>query len=326
MTDGPAIQFTDVTKTFTTAHALDGLNLEVSRGSIFGFLGPNGAGKTSAMRILVGLSRPTSGTATVLGYDTSAESLEVRQRVGYLAQLPRFYDELSTRDTLAFARRFFPRVSEADVVRDVDAAIDLVGLGNKADDPVGSLSGGQRQRLGIAQAAVHQPELLILDEPASALDPIGRRDVLEIMQQLRGSTTIFYSTHILSDVERVSDTGAVIDHGRFVAQGPIGDVLAGPGQQRFVIDLAGDTAPVIERITAQPWAVSVATSAHPAVHDRDPLTRLHVEVNDVDEASSQLLRTILSVDDITVVSYSSKPGGLEDAFIRLVQPASTGRT
>ncbi len=315
MTDW-AIQTHGLTKRYGKVEALAGLDLEVPRGSIFGFLGPNGAGKTTAMRLLIGLTRPTSGEARVLGFDVVTDGLEIRRRIGYLAQLPRFYDELTPRQTLRFARGFFPYDRNAAVEDDLAEALELVGLAGKADQPVGTLSGGQRQRLGIAQACVHQPELLILDEPAAALDPIGRRDVLEIMRRLKGVTTVFYSTHILDDVQRISDTVAVVRQGERVAQAPTDVLLAGNGKPTYLIDVRGDTHAAVGRLTDQPWVdmVDVDRSA--------PEARLQVAVTDPDIAERHLLRLLLADETLDVISFTRHRFALEDVFVELVEGAA----
>ncbi len=313
--DGPAIETVGLIKRYGDVEALGGLDLEVPRGSVFGFLGPNGAGKTTAMRLLGGLARPTAGRARVLGFDVVTESLEIRRRIGYLAQLPRFYDELTPRETLRFARGFFPRDPDTVVEDDLAAAIDLVGLTGKADQRVGTLSGGQRQRLGIAQACVHQPELLILDEPAAALDPIGRRDVLDIMQRLRGTTTVFYSTHILDDVQRISDTVAVLHHGRRVAQARTEALLAGDGHPSYLVEVAGDVDGTVRRLEAEPWVDAVTRTATAEG------TRLRVAVSDPVVARQRLLRLVLTDQQLTVISFSPHRVELEEVFVDLVEGA-----
>jgi ABC-2 type transport system ATP-binding protein len=315
MDDERAIEIQGLEKRYGEVVALRSLDLEVPRGSIFGFLGPNGSGKTTAMRILLGLARPTRGTARVLGYDAVAESLEIRRRVGYLAQPPRFYEELTPRETLRFSLGFFPRDADRRVEDDVVEALDLVGIGDKADQRVGGLSGGQRQRLGIAQAYVHRPRLLVLDEPAAALDPIGRRDVLEIMRRLKGSTTIFYSTHILDDVERVSDTVAVLDHGRRVAQAPIEELLTGTGERSFVVEIRGGAEEAVRLLDEQPWVTAVRDEV---VESR---TRLRVVVDDPDAAEQHLLRVLLRIEGLRVVSYAAHRLELEDVFMTLIEEA-----
>src|SRR5512136_3148759 len=195
----------------------------------FGFLGPNGAGKTTTIKLLLGLAKPTAGSATVFGHDIVHDNVEIRKRVGYLAQDPRYYEYMTARQTLRYTAHFFFKGPAKEVEARVSETLELVGLSDKADRPIKGFSGGERQRLGIAQAQINYPDLLILDEPAASLDPIGRRDVLEVMERLRKHCTIFYSTHILDDVQRVSDTVCILDHGELVAQAPIGELL-GNGQ------------------------------------------------------------------------------------------------
>lgn len=301
-----------LSKTYRDVVALDGLDLEVRRNSIFGFLGPNGAGKTTTIKLLLGLARPTAGTANLFGFDAEQDSLEVRRRIGYLAQDPRYYDEMSARETLRFTVRFFFRGPRPALERKIADTLDLVGLADKADRPIRGFSGGERQRLGIAQAAISEPELLILDEPAASLDPMGRRDVLEIMAKLRAHTTIFYSTHILDDVQRVSDTVAILNHGRLVAQAPIEQLLAGTGHTTFVVELKGAVERARDRVSAHSWVASLDTQAS------NGGARWLVGVHDDSAADAELLRTILADDGVRVTSYGRRRFQLEDVFMDLI--------
>ena len=210
MNDALAIETRALGKRYGSVVALDALDLRVPKGSVTGFLGPNGAGKTTAMRLLLGLARPTSGSATILGRDVAADATEVRRRVGFLAQDPRFYEHETARATLRFTARFFFSGPPRAIDERIDAMLDLVGLTDKADRPVRGFSGGERQRLGIAQAQLHDPEVLVMDEPAAALDPVGRHAVLAILGRLRKRTTVLFSTHILDDVQRVACTSAFV--------------------------------------------------------------------------------------------------------------------
>jgi ABC-2 type transport system ATP-binding protein len=205
LSDNYVIQTNGLSKSFNGIHALNGLNLRVSKHSIFGFLGRNGAGKSTTIKLLLGLAQPTAGSGTVFGLDICKRNPEIRRRVGYLAQDPRYYGRMTARETLRFTAQFFFGGPKQEIEARVEEMLELVGLEEKADRPIREFSSGERQRLGIAQAQINYPELLILDEPAASLDPIGRHQVLEIMERLCTETTIFYSTHILSDVQRISD-------------------------------------------------------------------------------------------------------------------------
>src|SRR5512136_1952290 len=215
-----------LSKSFGEVHALKSLDLRVPQKSIFAFLGPNGAGKTTTIKLLLGLLKPTRGGGKILGMDILRDSVDIRARIGYLPQDARFYEHMTARQTLEYTAKFFYAGPQPEIDKRVNEMIELVGLEGKGDRPIKGFSGGERQRLGIAQAEVNYPDLLILDEPAASLDPQGRRDVLDVMERLRDHTTVFYSTHILDDVQRVSDTVIILNNGSLVAQGPIEDLLA----------------------------------------------------------------------------------------------------
>ncbi len=301
-----------LTKRFGSVQALESLNLQVPRGSIFGFLGPNGAGKSTTIKLLLGLSRPTAGNGQIFGLDVRTQSLAVRRRIGYLAQEPRFYDDLSVRETLRFVAHFFTSGPSETLERRIDETIDLVGLRDKADRPIRGFSTGERQRLGIAQAQVHDPELLILDEPAASLDPMGRHDVLEIMQRLRErGTTVFYSTHILSDVQRVSDTVAILNRGRLVSQAPI-DALLSRGGDTYTLALRGDAQPALQRLAHEPWIKNVD------VLSQNGTTRLKVHVSDEQAANAQLVQLVTAGGSATVQEFWHDKPDLEDVFLKLV--------
>lgn len=311
-TTDAVIRTSGLTKRYRGVDALVDLDLEVKRNSIFGFLGPNGAGKTTTIKLLLGLARPTAGTATLFGLDSERDTLEVRRRIGYLAQDPRYYDYMTARETLRFTARFFYQGPSAALEKHLAETLELVGLTDKGDRPIKGFSGGERQRLGIAQAQIAKPELLILDEPAASLDPMGRRDVLEVMARLREHTTIFYSTHILEDVQRVSDTVAILNQGRLVAQAPIKELLAGSGHTTYAIELAGPTESARRRVAGLPWVLDLEEAAIAGG------ARWHVTVGDDAAAESQLLRTILADESATVHSFGRRRYQLEDVFMRVI--------
>ena len=217
-----AIAIEGLTKHYRRVDALTDLTLDVPKGSIFGFLGPNGAGKTTALKLLAGLTQASAGHASVNGVPIGLQGAH-RAQIGYLAQEPRFYGWMTGRQTLAYVASFYGTPRPRGWAEEL---LELVGLTDAADRTTKTYSGGMRQRLGIGQALAGDASVILLDEPAASLDPLGRHDVLELMSRLRGDKTIFYSTHILDDVQRVSDHVAILDHGRLVMTAPTADLVA----------------------------------------------------------------------------------------------------
>jgi len=197
--------------------------------------------------------------------------------------------------------------------------LDLVGLQDEADRPLKGFSGGERQRLGLALAQVNYPELLILDEPTAALDPIGRHEVLQVMERLRAHTTIFYSTHLLDDVQHVSDAVAILNHGELVAQGPIEDLLAGGGEPVYTLSLKGDGRRALARIKALPWVSGVHEAAH------NGTVTWEIGVTDDQAAEAHLLRHVLADEALTVVEFSRRKFELEEVFMSIMEGGINGR-
>ena len=244
-------------------------------------------------------------------------SVAIRKRTGYLAQEPRYYEHMTARQIIGYTARFFYRGPKDLIEARVQETLELVSLEDKADRPVRGFSGGERQRLGIAQAQVNYPDLLILDEPAASLDPMGRHDVLEVMEKLRKYTTIFYSTHILDDVQRVSDTVAILNRGRLIAEAPITELLAGDGcSAMYDITLKSETAgPVTEaraRVECQPWVQHLSTAVE------DSLTCWQVSVSDNAAAEDLLLRLVLEDRSLKVKHFGRKTYNLEEVFLEII--------
>ena len=307
------IETHNLSKTYKEAQALNGLNLTVKQNSIFGFLGPNGAGKSTTIKLLLGLAHPSAGSAKIFGADVQKEGISIRRRIGYLAQDPRFYEHMTARETLRFTAHFFYSSVNAEVENRIDETLKLVGLEDKADRPIKGFSGGERQRLGIGQAQVNYPDLLILDEPAAALDPQGRHDVLEVMERLRKHTTIFYSTHILSDVQRISDSVAILDHGKLISQAPIEELLNVNSKPIYSIGLRGNTEMAHQRLVSLPWVVDVQSKP---VNNH---ISWEVTVSDEKLADAQLLRQVLYSNDVDVLEYGHRKFDLEDIFLSLTE-------
>jgi ABC-2 type transport system ATP-binding protein len=302
-----------LSKSFGDVHALKLLDLKVPKHSIFGFLGPNGAGKSTTLKLLLGLVKPSSGSGKIFGMDIVSDSVDIRKRVGYLAQDPRFYEDMTARETLRFKARFYYEGPKKDIESRIEETLELVGLSDKADRTIKGFSGGERQRLGIAQAQINHPELLILDEPAAALDPMGRRDVLEIMERLRKYSTVFYSTHILDDVQRVSDYVAIVNQGELVAQAPIEELLAGNDGSVYTVEIEGDPSQIQNQVEDQDWVSGI--NAYIA----EEMTTWQVSVTDEKAAKEKLLRLILSDDSLNVTDFGRKTYNLEEIFLNIVE-------
>jgi ABC-2 type transport system ATP-binding protein len=218
-----ALETVDLTKRYGRTVALAGLSMRVRRGEVFGFLGPNGAGKTTAVKVLLGLARPTTGSGSLLGAPLGDRA--ARARVGYLPELFRYQAWLTARDVLGLHADLagLPRSGRGVAI---DQALRTVGLSDRGGDRVGTFSKGMQQRLGLGVALLGTPDLVFLDEPTSALDPIGRQDVRTIIHGLRErGTTVFLNSHLLGEVERVCDEVAIVDHGRVVAAGTLDELL-----------------------------------------------------------------------------------------------------
>ena len=279
----PAIEIDALSKRYPGGIlALDGLSMTVPTGSVFGLLGPNGAGKTTTLRLLAGLTRATTGRATVAGIPVSADAIEVRRRLGYLEQDPRVYGWMTGRDQLRMLGRLHGLGGPA-LERAVTDALARVDMTSAADRRCGSYSGGMRQRLGIAGALVHRPPIAILDEPVSSLDPEGRRDVLSLIAALRGEITVLFSTHVLADVERICDRVGILAHGRLVVEGPLADLLdryalpvyrveAEPGQDAALQALAARlrTAEWVTGVGVEHGLLTVAVADPARAAPRDP--------------------------------------------------------
>ena len=306
------IQTYNLSKTFGDVQALKSLNLTVPKHSITGFLGPNGAGKSTTIKLLLGLLEPSSGTGEVFGLNIQKESTKIRQRVGYLSQDPHFYPEMTARDVLKFTAKFFYSGPEKAIEERIEEMLTMVGLSDKGNRYVSGFSGGERQRLGIAQAQINYPDLLILDEPAASLDPMGRQDVLNIMKNLREKTTIFYSTHILDDVQRVSDRVVILNQGELLAQGPIEELLSAGQDIQYLITLEGNTLTAREEITKLPWV------AHLAEEGQNNTVQWRVAVNDPEKAKKALLPILVNYPDLTILNFGRQERELEEVFMQLV--------
>ncbi|MER5478772.1 ABC transporter ATP-binding protein [Streptomyces sp. NPDC002734] len=301
-----AIDIRGLVKTYGRHRALDGLDLRVEEGAVFGFLGANGAGKTTTLRTVLALTHPTAGTVNVFGH--APGSAAARQLVGFCPDVPGFLPWMTARDVLETTASLF-RLSPATTRRRVGELLDLAGL-KDTRLRVGGYSRGMRQRLGLAQALVNSPRLLLLDEPTSALDPLGRRMVLDLITALRGHATVFFSTHLLPDVERVCDSVAIVHQGKVAANGTLDEVRAALGGAKHrVLVTVDDRDRLRAALTGRPWIVTVA--------DSDTPDELALSVTDIREASLRLPAEIAALG-LRLHRLEPREASLEDIFIDTV--------
>ncbi|MDS0475194.1 ABC transporter ATP-binding protein [Natrinema sp. 1APR25-10V2] len=293
-----AIELEGLTKRFGDVVAVDGLDLTVEEGEIFGFLGPNGAGKSTTIDILLDFIRPTGGTATVLGYDAQSEGLAVRSRTGVLPDAYHVYDRLTGRQHVEFA------IEMKGVDDDPAALLERVRIADAADRKAGGYSKGMRQRLALAMALVGDPDLLVLDEPSTGLDPNGAREMREIIrEENERGTTVFFSSHVMEQVEAVCDRVAIIDRGRLVAVDTIDGLrdATETGEMLYVYVSELDEG-VLERVQRLEGVSSAS------IDDG----RLRVSVDGVSKfAALDAIDEVAPVQDFSVVESS-----LEDLFVR----------
>lgn len=306
-----AIRCQGLTKHYGSVIALDNLDLIVEERVIFGFLGPNGAGKTTTLKILTGLGKATSGQAWVTGERATLNSIPLQSKIGYLPEEPVFYNWMTGREFLSFVGRLF-RLPSREVRRRCEELLELVNLTHAASRRVGGYSRGMRQRLGIAQALINQPAVLFLDEPCSALDPLGRAEVLETLIRLREqATTIFMCSHILADVERVCDVVGIIDKGRLIVESGVEELRQRFARPLFELEFEESGTSFIRLLKPLSWVEKVE------VAEGSNACKLRVHTNDVARAKRELLK-MAAESGLTLRQYQLVLPTLEDVFIELV--------
>ncbi len=282
-----------LSKTYGATAALDEVNLNVARGSIYGLVGPNGAGKTTLLGVLSGLRTATAGSVEI---DTD--------RIAVLPDTPHFDPWLTAREVVDLAR-----VLGTNSSRDVDQLLELTGIADAADRAVGGFSRGMLQRLGLAATLVGDPDLVLLDEPCSALDPLGRREVLDLIARLRGEATVVFSSHILADVQEVCDTVGILRLGKLIFEGRLEELLVGEAVPHYLVRLRAPLDPVIARLSGVAWIRDVEVV--------DP-ELIRVTATSLGAAESALVAE-LTAAGAQVVSLGPEAPSLEDVFLEVVR-------
>ena len=307
---GAAIVCRALTKRYGNVVALDGLDLDVPSGSVFGFLGPNGAGKTTTIRLLASLAQASSGSATLAGIGAGDGEPNRRGLFGYLDQDPRFHTWMTARELLDLVGRVY-RMADAERRTRIDETLETVGLTEASRRRIGTLSGGMRQRLGVAQAILNRPPILLLDEPVSSLDPEGRVDMLDVIRRLGGSSTVLFSTHILTDVERVCDQVAILDRGHLVTTGPMAALLERYARPVYRLEAEDGQADAVARLVDGLRAAPLVTNV------TETGGRLRVAVSEAPDAGRQLL-AMVAAHGVALLVFERQRPTLEDVFLQLV--------
>lgn len=303
-----AIQLTGLRKAYGSVNALDGLDLEVPAGSVFGFLGPNGAGKTTTLRILAGLAKASGGTVVINGKTQSAFKSDTV--IGYLPEEPAFYPWMTPLECLDFVGSVFGLGVKIRKVR-AKELLELAGLQEVSKRRIGGFSRGMRQRLGLAQALVNRPSILLLDEPVSALDPIGRKEVLEMVESLGKECTVLMSSHILADVERVCDTVAILYKGKRIIQSGREELMQHYATPAIEIEFNNGFIAGLNEIERQLKQLTTVRAIQ-----REGST-LRLSVSNIEQAQTEVMITVLTnnwhFQRLDVVKPS-----LEEVFVQIV--------
>lgn len=309
------IEIHGLTKKYGELTALDDLNLTIEEGAVFGFIGPNGAGKTTTMRILTTLLQPTSGTARVAGHSVTDDPRGVRRAIGYMPDFFGVYDDMKVWEYLDFFAACYdiPQNNRRTMIGDL---LELVDLGHKRGAYVDSLSRGMKQRLCLARTLAHDPQLLILDEPASGLDPRARIEIRELLRELKNmGKTIFFSSHILSEVADICTSIAVMEAGRLVAHGDMEMMKRQIRAHRLMqVRIKGELEPLEALLLQEPNVAQIISGLE---YNLPPDT-VRFDFNGDDDALNGLLVRLIE-NEIKVLSFNEEVGDLEDVFLQVTK-------
>jgi len=303
-----AIEVKNLTKKFRHFTAVKNLNFRVAENLVTGFLGPNGAGKTTTIRMLVGLSNPSSGEIKIADTPLRFGDSRPNSLFGYLPEQPSFYAWMSGVEYMQFAAEAFGMAKDIRAKK-IKKLLDLVDLGAASRKRIGTYSNGMRQRLGIAQALVNDPKVLIMDEPVSALDPIGRREVLTIIEELKKSMTIFLSTHILSDVDRICDNVIIIKEGEIIADASLSSLKENYAKPLLSVEFCSDPIRIIADLKKEAWVRKIEKTGN----------HLKIWPNDQDVVQTNIPLKFLLQQKIGILQYGLVLPETEDLFVDLIK-------
>ena len=309
------IETSDLTKNFGSLTAVNKLSLKVQKNTIHGFLGPNGAGKTTTIKILVGLLKPTSGSVKVLGQEVHIDDADSRLGIGYMSELPKFPKHLKGAEMLDIYGRMFG-MTEQHRAEQIPKLIDLVGLKGRENDLIGKYSKGMQQRIGIAQALLNNPELVILDEPSIGLDPVGMVEVRELVKTIsKEGITVFLSSHLLFEVEQICDHVTIINKGLMLASDTLSNVSGLISESPMIhLELTDLSDAVIAAVKKLPFVSGTWKTANTLI----------IQVNTRDDVRAQISKEVTGSGGV-IVGMSQKSSNLEDVFIQLVTKDQGGK-
>lgn len=309
-----AIETENLTKNFGSLTAVNKLNLKVQKNTIHGFLGPNGAGKTTTIKILVGLLKPSEGSVKVLGQEVHADQADSRLGIGYMPELPRFPKHLKGAELLDVYGRMYG-MTQQERAEQIPKLIESVGLKGRENDLIGKYSKGMQQRIGIAQALLNNPELVILDEPSIGLDPVGMVEVRELMKTIsKEGVTVFLSSHLLFEVEQICDYVTIINKGSVLASDTLQNISGALGPAMMHIELANLSNEVIAAVKKLPFVSGTWKTG----------STLYIQVTTYDDVRAQVSKEITGAGGV-IVGMSQKTSNLEDIFIQLVSKDQGGK-
>jgi ABC-2 type transport system ATP-binding protein len=310
------IQTNNIKKSFGTFHAVRGISIEVPQGSIYGFVGPNGAGKTTTMRILTTLTRPTSGEAWVAGHSVLDDRRAVRRSIGYMPDEFGVYEDLRVWEYLDFFAACYD-IPENERKRLVGDLLELVDLGHRREDMVDKLSKGMKQRLSLARTLAHDPQVLILDEPASGLDPRARVEIRELLGELANmGKTIFFSSHILADVEDICSHIGIVEAGEIIMQGSIDELKVELMAHREILVTVMDND-IAEKVIGIVKGIKDVVEAE-IIIPKNGRSRVRIDFAGTDEDLAELSAKLFS-EGITILGFNEEEKDLEHMFMRVTR-------
>lgn len=297
----------NVTKKYNSFQALNGISFTIEGNGCFGFLGRNGAGKTTAIRMLGGLSEPTTGMVKVNGLDVKKEKNKLAETIGYLPQYPAFYEYMTGKEWMQWVGRLF-HLNKKTIEERTENLLRDCGIWEASNRKISDYSGGMKQRLGLAQALMNQPKLLILDEPVSALDPVGRHEVLSMIMKLKDNMMIFMSSHILEDVEKIADHIIMIDKGELVLSSSIHELKSTYTIPVIRFSISEEKQSLTKVLAEQEWVMNTQVN----------ISDYTLTVSDLVIASTKLPK-LISQSGAILVTYQVDTPSLEDIFLRMVR-------